>query len=122
MAQRTNSNRGSLTRRSFFRGSLVGALVCYLRGERTSLRAASSFQPKRYDLLINGGQVIDPSQDLSAARDIAIFGHKIAKVATDIPEADAQHVLDVRGTCISSTSMARCSTWPRPSRNSSTWD
>jgi len=93
-------NRGSCTRRSFFQGTLIGALVCYLRGEGVSLRAASQSQQKRYDLLIKGGRVIDPAQDLSASRDVAILGHLIAKVATDIPEADARHVLDVRGSIV----------------------
>jgi len=83
-----------------FQGTAIGALVCYLRGEGTSLRAAARSQQKRYDLLIRGGRVIDPSQDLSAPRDIAIHGHTIAKVATDIPEADALHVLDVSGSIV----------------------
>jgi dihydroorotase len=83
-----------------FQGTLIGALVCYLRGDVMSLRAAASRQPKRYDLLIRRGRVIDPSQNLSAARDIAILGHTIAKLATDIPEADAQHVLDAQGSIV----------------------
>src|SRR5260370_15769860 len=96
-AQGTKSNLAAYTRRSFFQGSLIGALVCYLRGEGTSLRAGSLGQQKRYDLLIKGGRVIDPSQDLSASRDVAILGHTIARVATDIPEDDGLHVLDVSG-------------------------
>jgi len=96
----TEPNRGSCTRRSFFQGTVIGALVCYLRGEGPSLRAAARGQQKRYDLLIRGGRVIDPSQDLTASRDIAIQGHLIAKVATDIPEADALHVLDVGGSIV----------------------
>jgi dihydroorotase len=95
-----NSNRHSHTRRSFFRGTLIGALLCYLRGEGTTLRAAAQGQPKRYDLLIKGGRVIDPAQDLSAVRDVAIAGHKIARVAADIPEADAQHILDGKGLIV----------------------
>jgi len=99
-ARATIGNRGSSTRRSFFHGTLIGALVCFLRGDVMSLRAAAGRQQKRYDLLIRRGRVIDPSQNLSAARDIAIFGHTIAKVATDIPEAEAQHVLDVKGSIV----------------------
>jgi hypothetical protein len=52
-------------------GSLIGALVCYVRGEGASLRAAPPSQSKKYDLPVKGGKVIDPSQDLSASRDIA---------------------------------------------------
>src|SRR5262249_42700990 len=65
-----------------------------------SLRAASRREPKRYDLLIRGGRVIDPSQDLSAPRDIAILGHTIASAAGDIPRAAAQNDVDVRGAIV----------------------
>jgi dihydroorotase len=96
----TRTDRGSFTRRSFFQGTLIGPLVCSLLGEGTTLRASSRRQQKRYDLLIRGGRVIDPSQDLSAPRDIAVLGHTIATVAADIPEADARHVLDVSGLIV----------------------
>jgi dihydroorotase len=99
-AKATIGNEGPSTRRSLFQGTLIGALVCYLRGDVMSLGAATNRQQKPYDLLIRRGRVIDPSQNLSAARDVAIFGHTIAKVAADIPEADAQHVLDVNGSIV----------------------
>jgi dihydroorotase len=65
-----------------------------------SLRAAPISQQKRFDLLIKGGRVIDPSQELSGIRDVAILGHTIAKLGTAIPEADARHVLDVSGSIV----------------------
>jgi dihydroorotase len=79
---------------------VIGAVLCSLRGAGTSLRAAPASQQKRFDLLIKGGRVIDPSQDLSGIRDVAIFGHTIAKVAPAIPEAEARHVLDVTGSIV----------------------
>ncbi len=99
-ARRMTGDRGSFTRRSLFHGALSGALAYYLQGEPMDTRAATSLEPKRYDLLIRRGRVVDPSQNLSAPRDIAILGHTIAKVAEDIPEADAQHVLDVNGSLV----------------------
>src|SRR5438477_8978083 len=99
-ARGTTSHRGPSTRRSFFQGSLIGTLICNVLGEGTTLRAASRLQEKRYDLLIKGGRVIDPSQDLSASRDVAILGHTIAKLSTDIPESEARHVLDVSGSIV----------------------
>jgi dihydroorotase len=99
-ARKTASNQGSFTRRSFFQRTLIGTLICKRLGEGTTLRAASSSQEKRYDLLIKGGRVIDPSQELSAPRDVAVLGHTLVKVATDIPKADARHVLDVRGLIV----------------------
>ena len=50
-----------------------------------------------YDLLIKGGHVLDPGQDLDAALDIAITGGKIAKIAADIEPEDAARVIEVRG-------------------------
>jgi dihydroorotase len=50
-----------------------------------------------YDLLIKGGHVLDPGQDLDAALDIAVTGGKIAKIAADIDPEDAARVIEVRG-------------------------
>jgi dihydroorotase len=100
MARGARGDRDGLTRRSLFRGTLIGSLVCHWLGEGMRLRAAQDRPAKRYDLLLKGGRVIDPSQDLSAARDVGILGHAIARVAADIPEADAAHVLDVRGSIV----------------------
>ncbi len=53
-------------------------------------------QPK-YDLLLSGGHVIDPKNKLSAARDVAISGGKIAAVEARINPQDALKVVDVAG-------------------------
>jgi len=53
-----------------------------------------------YDLLIAGGRVIDPAQKLSAERDVAIVGGRIAKVAADIPRAQARQVYDAKGKLV----------------------
>ena len=75
-------------------------MVCQWLGEGTRLRAGQDQPAKRYDLLLKGARVIDPSQDLSAPRDVAILGHTIARVAAEVPEAEAKHVLDVRGLIV----------------------
>ncbi len=51
----------------------------------------------RYDLLLRGGHVICPAQDLSAVRDVAVLNGKIARVAESIPEAEAAQTIDARG-------------------------
>jgi dihydroorotase len=51
-----------------------------------------------YDLLIKGGHVLDPGQGLDGIMDIAVTGGTIAKIAADIPAADAARVLEIRGT------------------------
>ncbi len=52
------------------------------------------------DLLIKGGQVIDPSQDLAAPRDVAIRNGRITTVAADIAADRARHVIDARGCLV----------------------
>ena len=54
----------------------------------------------RYDLLIRGGRVIDSSQGLSAERDIAISGHRIAHLAARIEETEARQVLNASGMIV----------------------
>jgi dihydroorotase len=53
-------------------------------------------EPK-YDVLLRGGHVIDPRNSLSAVRDVAIAGGKIAAVAPRIDPADAFKTIDVSG-------------------------
>ena len=50
-----------------------------------------------YDLLLKGGTVIDPKNNLNARRDIAISGGKIAAVEASIDAAKAKKVIDVAG-------------------------
>jgi len=53
-----------------------------------------------YDLLLKGGNVIDPSQDLRGALDVAVQDGKIARVAANIPVAEARRVVDVPGKTV----------------------
>ena len=57
-------------------------------------------QTETYDLLIAGGRVIEPSQRLSAVRDVAITGGKIARIAANIPRAQARRVFDAAGKIV----------------------
>jgi hypothetical protein len=51
----------------------------------------------RYDLLLKGGHVIDARNRISAKRDVAIAGGKIAEMAADIPAESAVRTVDVSG-------------------------
>ena len=51
----------------------------------------------KYDLLIKGGTVIDPSQGLHADRDVAFLDRKVAAVESSIPEAEARETFDASG-------------------------
>jgi dihydroorotase len=61
------------------------------------LWAAPLLAQAPYDLLLKGGHVIDGRNKLSAVRDVAIQGGKIAEVAPDIAASRAAKVVDVRG-------------------------
>jgi dihydroorotase len=51
----------------------------------------------RYDLLLEGGHVIDPRNGIDGPRDVAVAGGKIAAVRERIDPADARQVVNVRG-------------------------
>ncbi len=49
-----------------------------------------------HDLLLKNGKVIDPAQQLNGVMDIAVEDGKIARIAADIPDAEAKRVIDVK--------------------------
>ena len=51
----------------------------------------------KYDILIRGGHVIDPSQNLTAIRDVAVSGDRIHKIDEKIDPAEARYTVDARG-------------------------
>jgi dihydroorotase len=54
-------------------------------------------QTPRYELLLRGGHVIDPRNNISANRDVAIAAGKIAAVAPQIEPSSAAKTVDVAG-------------------------
>lgn len=52
------------------------------------------------DLLLKGGEVIDPSQDIRAMLDVAVTDGVISAVATDIDPSDAVRVINVDGNIV----------------------
>lgn len=54
----------------------------------------------KYDLLLKGGRVIDPANDIDAPMDVAVAGGKIANVAPDIPTSQAAQSVDVAGLLV----------------------
>ncbi len=57
-------------------------------------------QAQTYDLLLKGGHLIDPKNEIDAPRDVAITGGRIAAVAQEIPVGRAKSVIDVTGLCV----------------------
>jgi dihydroorotase len=54
----------------------------------------------RFDLLIRGGEVLDPGAGLQGRLDVAITGERVAAVESGIPEAAAFRVLDASGLLV----------------------
>ncbi|MBL8238773.1 MAG: amidohydrolase/deacetylase family metallohydrolase [Bryobacterales bacterium] len=61
------------------------------------LAAGVAWGQPRYDLLLRQGHVIDPANRIDAVMDVAVAGGKIARVAANIPAAQARKVIDVQG-------------------------
>jgi dihydroorotase len=61
------------------------------------LLAGSAVAQEQSDLLLRGGHVIDPRNQISAIRDVAIRGGKIVAVAEKIDPATAFKTVDVTG-------------------------
>src|SRR5437773_3794220 len=80
-----------LNRRQFF-GAAASAAVL-MRNTK-----AFTAEPAKYDLIVKGGRVIDPSLKLDAIRDVAIAGGRIAAVEANI--AAASDVIDARGKLV----------------------
>ena len=55
-----------------------------------------------FDLLIKGGKVIDPSQELEEVCDVALRDGRIARLEHDIPEDMARQVVDATGKIVTS--------------------
>jgi dihydroorotase len=76
-------------RRQFFRAATVAAAAI-----PRLLEGAD-----KYDLVIQGGRVIDPARKLDAARDVAIANGRIAAISAKIP-AGAAEVIDAHGKIV----------------------
>jgi dihydroorotase len=79
-----------MNRRQFLSAAAAGAAML--------VRVPRAFAAK-YDLIIKGGRVIDPSVRLDAIRDVAISGGRIAAVESSIA-GDAADTIDARGKLV----------------------
>lgn len=50
-----------------------------------------------YDVLLKGGHVIDPKNNINKVMDVAVTGGKVAQVAANIASSDAKKTIDVTG-------------------------
>ena len=83
------------------RHMLAGAGACALALAAQGGRALAALGPNdKFDLVIKGGDVLDPSQGLRGRRDIGIRYGVIEAVEADIPAARALQVLDAGGKLV----------------------
>src|ERR1700719_589046 len=82
-----------LNRRQFLSAAAASAAT-FARTPR-----AFAAQGSRYDLMIKGGRVIDPSVRLDAIRDVAVSGGRIAAVEANIA-GEAIDTIDARGKLV----------------------
>jgi dihydroorotase len=73
-------------------GGRLSALFCVL----SILYRSVPSRAQEIDLLLKGGHVIDPKNNIDADRDVAITAGKIVRVAPDIPTASAKKTVDVK--------------------------
>src|SRR5436190_19811502 len=86
----------SATRRQFLTAAAPFALVAAGMG-----RAQAAMGPDdKFDLLIKGGDVLDPSQNLRGRRDIGIRFGLVEALEADIPAARGLRVLDAAGKLV----------------------
>src|ERR1700758_2997533 len=86
-----------ISRRHLLAGAGAGALAMAAHGGGG--RGAMGPDDK-FDLLIKGGDVLDPSQGLRGRRDIGIRFGMIEAVEADIPATRARQVLDAAGKLV----------------------
>src|SRR5689334_5992682 len=86
-----------ISRRHMLAGAGAGALALGIDGGR----ALAAMGPNdKFDLVIKGGDVLDPSQNLRGRRDIGIRYGVIEAVEADIPAARALRLLDAGGKLV----------------------
>jgi dihydroorotase len=87
----------SLGRRAFLLGSSAAAVASIWPGVNLSSFARAD---DRFDLVVRGGEVIDPSQGLRGRRDVAIRWGRIAAIETSISNDRATQSIDASGKLV----------------------
>ena len=62
---------------------------------------SGSLLAQSYDIVIKGGHIIDPVNNIDKVMDLAIKGGKIAAIKKNIPDAQAKKVIDASGLIVS---------------------
>ena len=69
---------------------------------------------KKYDLILKGARVLDPSRNMDGAFDVAVKDGKISGLEKEIPAEEGEKVLDVSGYLLTSGLVdMHCHIYPR---------
>ncbi len=86
---------------SFQRRQLIAGIGAAFAASTFSSSARSAMGPNdKFDLVIKGGEVVDPSQNLRAKRDIGIRFGKVEAIEVEIPVAKANRVMSATGRIV----------------------
>jgi dihydroorotase len=89
----------ALSRRNFL--ALTGSAAAAVMSERFTTSAGAAMGPAdKFDLVIKGGDVLDPSQSLRGKRDIGIRWGAIEAIEPEIPAARALKTIDATGKLV----------------------
>jgi dihydroorotase len=88
------------SRRGFLRSSALAFSAAALARPTILFAQATGAAAPINDLVIKGGEVIDPSQNLRGRRDVAIRYARLAALEPDIPDEQATYVLAADGKLV----------------------
>jgi dihydroorotase len=92
-------SESGIDRRDYMKGSaaLASGAALFSGTSMAAGTESSTDEGSTYDMLLEGGHVIDPKNDLSAEYDVAIHDGEIAAVQSHINTDQAEMVVDVSG-------------------------
>lgn len=86
-----------MKRREILRIMGMGSLPCLIGTWPDALAQAPD---RKYELLLKGGRVIDPSQSFNAVADVAITSGRIAAITPEIDSREADRTVQVTGQIV----------------------
>src|ERR1700678_2720642 len=107
----------ALSRRKLL--ALTGsAAAAVMSGRVTTLAIAAMGPADKFDLVIKGSDVLDPSQSLRGKRDIGIRWGVVEAIEADIPAARALKTIDAAGKLVTPGLIdLHCHVYPYGSRS-----
>jgi dihydroorotase len=87
-----------ISRRDLLKAGAVGTVALCIPGRGLAQQGVGAGD--KFDLIVKGGEVLDPSQSLKGKFDIGIKNAKIALLAPDIPSDRAAQTIEAKGKLV----------------------